>query len=121
MWQAKKYIEKLNKDRFAGFSDWRLPTIPEPLSLVEKQKKENMYINQLVDAKQRSCGSMDNARPYNNMDNEVGGWIVSFFRGKAMKANWFESGAVSAWHDWYRHYDKNNVRAVRHLSRQAVQ
>jgi len=32
---AAGYIEKLNADKFGGFSDWRLPTLEEAMSLVE--------------------------------------------------------------------------------------
>lgn len=33
--QAKEYVAKLNSDQFAGFSDWRLPTLEEATSLMK--------------------------------------------------------------------------------------
>ena len=36
------YIEKLNKEKFAGHSDWRIPTKAESMTLVEKGRKETV-------------------------------------------------------------------------------
>ena len=41
---AKKYIRKLNDDGFAGFKDWRLPTLEEVMSLMEPTKKMRVCI-----------------------------------------------------------------------------
>lgn len=42
--QHKEYLEELNKEKFAGYDDWRLPTKVEAASLVDK-KKENIDKN----------------------------------------------------------------------------
>ena len=34
---VQKYVAELNRQRFAGFSDWRLPTMEEAFSLLEPQ------------------------------------------------------------------------------------
>ncbi|MCK5420241.1 MAG: DUF1566 domain-containing protein, partial [Desulfobacterales bacterium] len=37
-WDAKEYIKQLNRQRFAGHSDWRMPTVEELASLLERRK-----------------------------------------------------------------------------------
>jgi len=42
-WQDHpSYIEKLNKEKFAGHSDWRIPTKADAATLVEKGRKETV-------------------------------------------------------------------------------
>ena len=37
--EAKQWIRKINRDKMAGFSDWRLPTLEEAVTLLEKNKE----------------------------------------------------------------------------------
>ena len=39
--RMRKHVEEMNKANFAGFSDWRLPTIEEALSLMTPEKNAN--------------------------------------------------------------------------------
>ena len=42
-WQDQPtYVEKFNKEKFAGHSDWRIPTKAESMTLVEKGRKETV-------------------------------------------------------------------------------
>ena len=57
---ALKYAQELNNKRFGGYSDWRVPTIEELASLLESSwKNEDLFIEPIFGAKQKSCWSTD--------------------------------------------------------------
>ncbi len=42
-WQQQpEYVEKFNKEKFAGYSDWRIPNKADCMTLVEKGRKETV-------------------------------------------------------------------------------
>jgi len=43
--EAEKYINYLNHKQFAGYNDWRLPTLEEAMSLMEPKMKRRLYID----------------------------------------------------------------------------
>ncbi len=72
---AKEYINTLNRKRFAGYSDWRLPTIEELASLMKSSRtKGNLYIDPIFSEKQMFCWSADTFGP------EMA-WYASFKSG----------------------------------------
>jgi hypothetical protein len=68
---VQKYVVELNQQRFAGFSDWRLPTMEEAFSLLESQvnvkgvhlhpcfSKEQPFIFLVDQRKPGGCWFMD--------------------------------------------------------------
>jgi hypothetical protein len=114
MTRAKWYIKKLNEDKLAGYSDWRLPTIDELASLLKKDKTHGMHIDSLFDRKQKSCWSSD-SKPDVHW-GEVGlmnTWITDFTIGRVQRAQW--ATVKDNQIDREIKLDRNYVRAVRSL------
>jgi hypothetical protein len=91
---AQKYIETLNRKRFAGYSDWRLPTIPELMSLLESEKQSNkLYINPIFDKTQQWCWSADRL-PEGEQRSAGPAWDVDFDDGGVHWDNLHRKGYV---------------------------
>jgi len=57
---AVAYIEKLNHKKFAGYGNWKLPTVDELKSLITKNIQPNgLYINHIFDDTQKWCWTSD--------------------------------------------------------------
>ncbi len=85
---AKKWVRELNRKRFAGFSDWRLPTTEEGASLLEKKKwYGNLHIFSVFSIVQKEIWSSDiNASKNCN-------WIINFKKGKIKSVSLFRNKA----------------------------
>lgn len=72
---AEKHIQKLNREKFAGFNNWRLPTLEETLSLMEPTKRNgDIHIDPVFDKTQRWIWTADK-------ESSGVAWIVSFGDG----------------------------------------
>ncbi len=72
--QAGNWIEKLNEKGYAGFKDWRMPTVEEAVSLLEPIKKNgNLYIDTAFDSKQQWIWTGD------KMSGLEAAWVVAFY------------------------------------------
>lgn len=76
---GKGWLSSLNSAGYAGFKDWRLPTLEEAVSLLESsQKNGNLYIDPAFSAAIKAMWSGD-------IYSSEAGWIVSFERGQVVR------------------------------------
>ncbi len=72
---AKKYIARLNSDNFAGYVDWRMPTLEEAMSLMEPaEKSSGIHLDTVFDNTQRWIWTSD-------INNVSLAWLVNFVSG----------------------------------------
>jgi hypothetical protein len=76
--ETKLWIEQFNQKPYAGYSNWRLPTLEEAASLLESKRQHKCYIDPLFSNRQYSIRTGD-------IYNEVRHWGVSFFSGRIFK------------------------------------
>jgi hypothetical protein len=72
---AEQYVRDLNNQKFAGYNDWRLPTLEEAMSLMEPKKQEQgLFTDSVFDKTQKWIWTADS--------NALGvAWLVAFSFG----------------------------------------
>jgi hypothetical protein len=83
--KAKEWIKKLNKIGYAGYYDWRIPTLEEAVSLLESSKRTKNYYrgsplntDPVFDDKQRWIWTGDRPSHLSHY-----GWGLNFTNGEA--------------------------------------
>ncbi len=89
--EATNYINKLNNEKFAGYSDWHLPTLEEAKSLLEpsKNKTNKLYIDSIFGSKQRIIWTSD-------IYLASRAWVVYFDNGDCYVSSFFNDYYVRA-------------------------
>lgn len=88
--EANKYVDRLNQDTFAGYHDWRLPTLEEAMSLMEPtQMNGDLYIDPTFDNGQRWIWTSDKY-------SASSAWVVLFDIGYCFNSDFKYDSYVRA-------------------------
>jgi len=85
--KSEEYINQLNRDKFAGFDNWRLPTLEEAMSLMEAKDNDDtgLFINSLFDKNYRWIWTADQASASRF-------WVVNFLGGVCINPDYRDNG-----------------------------
>lgn len=90
---AQDYIKELDQNNFAGFGDWRLPTLNEAMGLIEsKRNKDGLYVDLIFDQKPFCLWTDDTFKT----DGQTRAWFVNFVIGGCFELDITSSCCVRA-------------------------
>jgi hypothetical protein len=81
--QAKDYVSRLNRESFLGYSNWRMPTVEELFSLLEREPNERgQHINPLFKDAQDKCWSADRDLTHHQSFTAIVAPVADFDKGQ---------------------------------------
>jgi len=117
---GKIYLDEINSKYYGGYSDWRLPTLEEGMSLIEPTPYDGLYLSPYFDYKQIGILTSD-------YDSEVyQQWVIIFFYGgcnATLIDSWFVKAVRSLNPDSFiekQSSDKGYVFAIKLLKDSGV-
>lgn len=73
--EIQEWVDSLNRAKYAGFSDWRVPTLEETTSLLEsKENRFNLFIDPVFSRGQKYLWTCDTF-------SDIKAWIIDYYGG----------------------------------------